>query len=98
MLATKPMPQASCSWAGWYSPCAGGKPCGMEDDAISFVVKASPQHRAGVGLECHLLSYRFQGWEVQLRISMRDIENFAGGGCYEAEETNVVVGVGGGIG
>ena len=24
MLATKPIPQASCSWRGSYRPCAGG--------------------------------------------------------------------------
>ena len=30
MLATKPMPQASCSCAGSYSPWAGGRPCALE--------------------------------------------------------------------
>jgi hypothetical protein len=56
----------------------------MEGRAIAFVLETSPEHRAGMGVECHLLWYRFWVGKVQRRISMRGIGKIAGMGELRA--------------
>src|SRR6266853_1610818 len=83
MLATKPIPQASCSWDGSYNPWGGGSPCALEEDqAIVCFSRPTTQRSAKPSLSLpgshavhrktsrHLLWYSLGTSKVQFRISI----------------------------
>src|SRR5437867_11373229 len=87
MLATKPIPHASCSWAGSYNPWGGGSPCALvEGHAIVRFLRPHTQQSAQQSSSLpgshavhrktsrHLLWYSLGTSKVQFRISIRQMK------------------------
>src|SRR5579864_8815793 len=79
MLATKPMPQASCSCAGSYRPCTGGKPLFVfqrcrKDPSSLYLVRRSP-HITGL-VSCRRASSESATLNELLKRALRPVYLF----------------------